>query len=135
MRPRLIRSLTRRELRERAVLEAAWNACALTTKLDFLARQLGLLSPSTPSRSARTVQTLAPSPLDRFIADRLIHQEGARLQSSVAYGAFVDWCSKNGVVAGSHTGFSRQLAQRGYRRAQSRVIWWLGIDLSPAGPA
>ncbi|MEC9369530.1 MAG: phage/plasmid primase, P4 family [Pseudomonadota bacterium] len=66
-------------------------------------------------------------PLGRFMSTCTAHASGERVQSSVLYDLFIAWAEANGAPPWKQAGFSRALSERGYKRKQSDVVWWLDI--------
>lgn len=66
-------------------------------------------------------------PLGRFVAACLVAREGSRIQSSSLYRLYQAWCVANSEKAWTATGFSRALAERGFARKQSNVMYWLEV--------
>jgi putative DNA primase/helicase len=68
-------------------------------------------------------------PLGRFLAACVVTKIGAKVQSSLLYAAFVEWTRANGESEWKQAGFSRSMAERGFRKKQSDVMWWLDLEL------
>jgi putative DNA primase/helicase len=69
-------------------------------------------------------------PLGRFAEACLAPHDGGRVQSSMLYRLYQAWCVANGEKAWSATGFGRALSERGFRRKQSNVMWWLDVAMA-----
>jgi putative DNA primase/helicase len=69
-------------------------------------------------------------PLGRFLAACVVMKVGGKVQSSVLYAAFVEWTKANGESEWKQAGFSRSMTERGYRKRQSDVMWWLDIEIA-----
>ena len=56
------------------------------------------------------------------------------VRSSDLFAAWVEWCQRANVDAGTQTAFSRDLTDRGFDKERRRVgMVWLGIGLYAAG--
>ncbi|WP_245286369.1 GIY-YIG nuclease family protein [Bradyrhizobium sp. WSM1417] len=67
--------------------------------------------------------------IHRFIADYTVSSPGARTQSSNLYKAFEVWCGSAGIIACSQKAFTMAMANAGYRRITSSVVFFLDIAL------
>jgi putative DNA primase/helicase len=92
----------------------------------------GLLLPDEVTAATAAYRSDS-DPLGRFLAACVIVKAGGRVQSSVLYEAFVEWTKANGESEWKQAGFSRSMTERGYRKKQSDVLWWLDIGLAPRG--
>lgn len=66
--------------------------------------------------------------IDRFIATCTVSSPGARTQSSKLYKAFEGWCVSAGITACSQKAFTMSMANAGYRRVTSSVVFFLDIE-------
>lgn len=71
----------------------------------------------------------ASDPLGRFLATCVVDSIGDRVQSSVLHQVYEAWCASSGENAWKNRGFSLAMDERGYKRKQSDVVWWLDIKL------
>jgi len=69
-------------------------------------------------------------PLGRFLAAKVSIKPGERVQSSILYAVYSAWTKENGVSEWTQTGFSSAMVERGYKKKQSDVMWWLDIVLT-----
>jgi hypothetical protein len=86
------------------------------------------------------VRTFAPSAaamkvtdprIARFIEDCTVSSLGARTQSSKLYQAFEAWCGSLGLSSCTQKAFSTSMANAGYCRVTSNVVFFLDIKLKP----
>lgn len=68
-------------------------------------------------------------PAGRFLEACVVQEVGARVQSSEMHAVFVAWAKVNGVAEWSAKGLSNALTERGLRKKQSDVMWWLDVRL------
>ena len=66
-------------------------------------------------------------PLGRFVEACIETRDGARTQSSSLYRLYQAWCVANSEKCWTATGFSRALGEKGFRRKQSNVMFWLDV--------
>jgi len=71
----------------------------------------------------------ASDPLGRFLSQCVIDSIGDRIQSSVLHQVYEAWCASAGENAWKNRGFSLAMDERGYKRKQSDVVWWLDMKL------
>lgn len=66
-----------------------------------------------------------------FLEERCLLNTYAHVRSSELFAAWVDWCRKENIDAGSQTKFSRDLTERGFskKRGTGGSIIWHGIGL------
>ncbi len=69
--------------------------------------------------------------IHHFLADYTVTSPGARTQSSKLYQAFEAWCQSSGATACSQKAFTMAMANAGYRRITSSVVFFLDIRLKP----
>lgn len=75
-------------------------------------------------------QTQPGDPLiHRFLQDCVMSSPGSRTQSSKLYQAFDGWCGSLGVTSRSQKAFTMALANAGYRRITSSVVFFIDIRL------
>lgn len=67
--------------------------------------------------------------VNQFLMEHTLSSPGARTQSSKLYQAFEGWCRSSGATACSQKAFTMTMANAGYRRMQSSVIFFLDIRL------
>lgn len=67
--------------------------------------------------------------LQRFLSDYTVSSPGDRVQSSKLYQAFEVWCRALGATACTQRSFSLAMADAGYRRMHSNVVFFLDISL------
>jgi putative DNA primase/helicase len=72
-------------------------------------------------------------PLGRFLSANVVTKIGAKTQSSLLYAAFTQWATANGEAERKQAGFSRAMVERGYRKKQSDVMWWLDVEMAQPG--
>ena len=88
----------------------------------------GLIEPEAVT--AATAQYFSASdPLGRFLSTCVIAEAGSRVQSSVLHQVYEAWCLSSGETAWKNRGFSLAMDERGFRRKQSDVVWWLDVKL------
>jgi putative DNA primase/helicase len=71
----------------------------------------------------------ASDPLGRFLSQCVVDSLGDRIQSSVLHQVYEAWCASSGENAWKNRGFSLAMDERGYKRKQSDVVWWLDLKL------
>ncbi|HYD66109.1 phage/plasmid primase, P4 family [Azospirillum sp.] len=71
----------------------------------------------------------ASDPLGRFLSQCIVDSIGDRVQSSVLHQVYEAWCASAGENAWKNRGFSLAMDERGYKRKQSDVVWWLDMKL------
>ncbi|MCK1568967.1 GIY-YIG nuclease family protein [Bradyrhizobium sp. 173] len=73
--------------------------------------------------------------IHRFVADCIDSCPGARTQSSKLYQAFAAWCGSLGMIGCSQKAFTMAMANAGYRRITSNVVFFVDIKLKapPSG--
>ena len=65
-----------------------------------------------------------------FLEERCIANPHMTVKSSELFAAWVDWCKRENVDAGTQTAFSRDLSNRGYDKKKARGNnVWIGIGL------
>ena len=100
-----------------------WMLDGLRVWLDH-----GLTEPEAVT-SATAEYFSASDPLGRFLATCVVSEAGARVQSSVLHQVYEAWCKSSGENAWKNRGLSLAMDERGYKRKQSDVVWWLDIRL------
>jgi putative DNA primase/helicase len=88
----------------------------------------GLIEPDAVA-SATADYRAASDPLGRFLSTCVVGSVGNRVQSSVLHEIYEAWCKSSGEKAWSNRGLSMALDERGYKRKQSNVVWWVDIKL------
>lgn len=82
------------------------------------------------SVAAATEQYRADSDqLGQFLADETEKVPGARVQATILYGRYCDWCRENAAEPISATLFGRRLRDRGMESEKYGVMYWRGIEL------
>jgi putative DNA primase/helicase len=71
----------------------------------------------------------ASDPLGRFLSACVVESSGDRVQSSALYAVFEAWCKASGEATWKQKGFSMAMEERGFKRKQSDVMWFLDIKL------
>jgi putative DNA primase/helicase len=116
-----------RRLADKLRLEASgilnWMLDGLRVWLDK-----GLIEPDAVT-TATTEYFSASDPLGRFLATCVMAEPGHRVQSSVLHQVYEAWCKSSGETAWKNRGLSLAMDERGYKRKQSDVVWWLDIKL------
>lgn len=83
----------------------------------------------SPDGTAQQTQPADPL-IHRFLQDCIVSCPGARTQSSKLYQAFDGWCGSLGVIPSrSQKAFTMAMANAGYRRITSNVVYFLDIRL------
>jgi putative DNA primase/helicase len=72
----------------------------------------------------------ASDPLGRFLSSCIAASSGERVQSSVLHEVYEAWCKANGETAWKNRGLSLAMEERGFKRKQSNVMWWLDMRLT-----
>jgi putative DNA primase/helicase len=67
--------------------------------------------------------------LGRFLSSCIQDAAGERVQSSVLHQVYEAWCKSSGETAWKNKGFTMAMEDRGYKRKQSDVMWFLDIKL------
>ena len=88
----------------------------------------GLAEPEDVTKATAEYRD-ASDPLGRFLAMCVEPAEGQRVQSSVLHQVYEAWCKSSGETAWKNRGLSLAMDDRGYKRKQSDVVWWLDIKL------
>lgn len=60
--------------------------------------------------------TVAPHPVDEFIAQRVVRRPGARIKASVLYGEFQAWCLARECAVATQTEFGTRMGRAGIGR-------------------
>lgn len=88
----------------------------------------GLIEPADVTQATQHYRDVS-DPLGRFLETCVETAPNHRVQSSVLHQVYAAWCASSGETAWKNRGFSMALDERGYRRKQSDVVWWLDIKL------
>jgi putative DNA primase/helicase len=88
----------------------------------------GLIEPDAVAKATADYRS-ASDPLGRFLLTCVVGSIGDRVQSSVLHELYEAWCKSSGEKAWSNRGLSMALDERGYKRKQSNVVWWLDVKL------
>lgn len=92
------------------------------------ALERGLMPPA--SVAAATEQYRSESDqLGQFLSDETVKMHGKRVQATVLYGRYCDWCKDNAAEPISATLFGRRLRDRGMESEKYGVMYWRGIEL------
>ena len=67
--------------------------------------------------------------LGRFIAECVEFTEGCDVAATPLFEAWLAWCSRNGVQAGSQTAFGRKTSKRIKKESSNGKNWYRGIKL------
>jgi putative DNA primase/helicase len=86
----------------------------------------GLVEPEAVTLATAEYRS-ASDPLGRFLSMCVTDSPGDRVQSSGLYALFEAWCKSSGETAWKQKGFSMAMEERGYKRKQSDVIWFVDI--------
>lgn len=89
----------------------------------------GLIEPDDVTKATAEYRS-ASDPLGRFLSTCIEASEGGRVQSSVLHQVYEAWCKSSGESAWKNRGLSMAMDERGYKRKQSDVVWWLDIKLT-----
>jgi putative DNA primase/helicase len=68
-------------------------------------------------------------PLGRFLGACVALSPGERVQSSTMHAVYEAWCAASGETAWKQKGFSQAMEERGFKRKQSDVMWFLDVKL------
>lgn len=116
-----------RQLGDKLKLEASGIFNRLLDGLrDWLDR--GLVTPETVTKATEEYRSDS-DPLGRFLAVCVKVSPGERVQSSEMHKLFTAWAAASGERAWTPQGLGRALGERGLRKKQSNVIWWLDVEL------
>lgn len=88
----------------------------------------GLIEPDAVTEATAEYRSASDS-LGRFLQTCLVDSPGDRVQSSEAYKVFEAWCKSSGETVWKQKGFSMAMEERGYKRKQSDVMWFLDVKL------
>jgi len=90
----------------------------------------GLAEPGAVTAATSTYRSESDT-LAAFLAERCMPNPHAHVRSAELFAAWVEWCRRENVDAGTHTAFSRNLQDRGYekKRGTGGTKIWLGISL------
>jgi putative DNA primase/helicase len=89
----------------------------------------GLAEP-TPVTNATSAFRGESDMLGLFLAERCMINAHTHVRSSELFSAWVDWCKRENLDAGTQTAFGRELTDRGYDKEHRNVgNVWLGIGL------
>lgn len=81
-----------------------------------------------PDGTAQQTQPADPL-IHRFLQDCTMSCPGARTQSSKLYQAFDGWLGSLGITSCSQKAFTMSMANAGYRRVTSNVVFFLDVSL------
>ena len=74
--------------------------------------------------------------LGRFIEERCVRLEVARVQASALHAAFAAWCAANGESAMTPAAFGRALSEEhGFEKTKSNTVFWLRLGLQAQSEA
>ncbi|HET6753776.1 MAG TPA: phage/plasmid primase, P4 family [Jiangellaceae bacterium] len=89
----------------------------------------GLAEPAPVTNATATYRTESDL-LGLFLAERTMPNPHAHVRSADLFAAWVEWCKRENVDAGTQTAFSRTLQDRGFDKEHKRVgALWRGIGL------
>jgi len=88
----------------------------------------GLVTPEGVTKATEEYRSDS-DPLGRFLAVCVKAAPGERVQSSEMHKVFSAWAAASGERAWTPQGLGRALGERGIKRKQSNVIWWLDVQL------
>lgn len=88
----------------------------------------GLIEPDAVTEATAEYRSASDS-LGRFLQACIVDSPGDRVQSSEAYKVFEAWCKSSGETVWKQKGFSMAMEERGYKRKQSDVMWFLDVKL------
>jgi putative DNA primase/helicase len=89
----------------------------------------GLAEPA-PVTNATATYRKESDLLGLFLAERTLPNPNAHTRSATLFGAWVDWCRRENLDAGTQTAFSRTLLDRGFDKRHTDVgKVWQGINL------
>lgn len=89
---------------------------------------VGLTEPEAITKATAEYRDVS-DPLGRFLSMCVQASPGDRVQSSVLHQVYDAWCKSSGETAWKNRGFSMAMDERGFKRKQSDVVWWLDIKL------
>lgn len=88
----------------------------------------GLIEPDEVTLATAEYRASSDS-LGRFLSSCVEDAAGERVQSSVLHQVYEAWCKSSGETAWKNKGFTMAMEDRGYKRKQSDVMWFLDIKL------
>ncbi|WP_296741410.1 phage/plasmid primase, P4 family [Mesorhizobium sp.] len=88
----------------------------------------GLIEPDEVTLATAEYRSSSDS-LGRFLSSCVADAAGERVQSSVLHQVYEAWCKSSGETAWKNKGFTMAMEDRGYKRKQSDVMWFLDIKL------
>ncbi len=68
-------------------------------------------------------------PLGAFVAQCLVEAAGEEVQAQLLYETYVAWCKVNGERSWGSNNFTKELEEKGWRRAMLRVRMWQNMRL------
>lgn len=86
----------------------------------------GLQEPADVSEATEEYRSTSDV-LGSFIESCCLIGPQYRVQSSLLYGYYKQWCEVNGEFVETQTKFSTRLKDRGFKSVRGHVIWWHGI--------
>jgi putative DNA primase/helicase len=89
----------------------------------------GLIAPDGVIAATAAYRTDS-DPLGRFLAACTRAAPEKRVQSSKLLEVFLAWGKRNGVNEWSQATFANAMAEHGYEKLHSNVIWWLDLELT-----
>lgn len=98
----------------------------LTGTENWLAR--GLVLPDTVKQATAEYRRDRDI-LGRWLEACTVIEAGARTQSSLALECFNAWAKVSGGGEWKNRGFANAMAERGFKKTQSNVMWWLDLKL------
>lgn len=88
----------------------------------------GLATPEAVAAATADYRS-ASDQLGRFLSACVVESAGDRVQSSALYAVFEAWCKASSEATWKQKGFSMAMEERGFKRKQSDVMWFLDIKL------
>jgi putative DNA primase/helicase len=88
----------------------------------------GLMLPEDIDRATKEYRRDS-DPLGRFLDACVVVAPGERVQSSELHKIFNAWGKVNGATEWSNKGFTAAMTERGFKKKQSDVMWWLDIKV------
>lgn len=73
--------------------------------------------------------------LSQFLAESCILDPYASVPATPLFGAYREWCERNGESWGTQRRFGQSLSERGFQRYISNGTWYRGLSLRPPTPS
>lgn len=125
----------RRSERE-LMLRYAWSVAKPAEQRQFLSEVVDDLFRDGPRQSQQQARraTSRDGELAEFFAGNVVKTSRGRVQSLKLLERLNAWCLASDRRPWSSVLLARALKARGFSSEKSRVIWWLGLELSAAAP-